>query len=333
MTPTLAIIGGEDRALEARTLTDGARAWTAAASVRQLAADGGRIFGLDDRSIHAFDETSGATLWTAAVDPGTRFLTAAAGQLIVVSDGFVRALGPADGAERWRVASGVRPITPAAVSPTQVALGLEDQTVLSLEPGTGAARWRARMDTVPQAVDLAGTRVLVGLPRLAACALDERNGRIDWCTYKLRVPSVGRPAVDERQIYLALLDGTLRTLDQSGTLVRTVDLQGRPTAGPSPIGPDLAVPVSGNEIVIVSSGGRVGRVPPPAGAQIVARVGVVNEPRAIASLASTLRLNMTLSLLRPASPPPPPPAPAASPSPPATPTVPGSAPDTAPPPG
>jgi hypothetical protein len=157
------------------------------------------------------------------------------------------------------------------------------------------------MDEVPRSVRLAGNRVLVGLPSLALCALETAKGRLDWCTFQLRVPMVGLPLVDDRHVYAALLDGTLRTLERgSGTLVRSEQLKGRPGAGPSPLGSNIVVPLLSNEFVIVTPAGQMSRVPAPSTARLFAAVGIASDARLLAGLSATLTEDMTLSLLEPA---------------------------------
>lgn len=309
VSETRVLVSGPKRPLEARLLTDGSRAWIASPALRQLALDGGRAFGLDDTTIHAVDETSGTVLWTGALDPDTQFLTAAAGHVLLAAAGSIRSLSAENGSERWRVALDAAPVTAVAVSPALLALALANREVIALDPSSGRVRWRSRMDDVPLSTQSTGSRVLVGLPRLAACALHESDGSIDWCTHLLRVPSIGRASVDDRYLHMALLDGTLRTLDRhTGTLLRTDVLDGRPAAGPTRLGTDLAVPLSSSEFVIVSSAGRISRVPPTAASQIMVRAGVATEARRLVRLSSTMRLDMTLSALQPAPTPEPAPA-------------------------
>jgi outer membrane protein assembly factor BamB len=300
VTARLAIISGAAHPTEARWLTDGTLAWGGAPAMRQLVADSGRVYGLNDRSIHAIDEATGAPRWTAAADAGTRYLSVSGDQVVVASADVVRSLRAEDGGERWRTGLSSPPVTAVAIGSGRLAVGLEDGSVMLFDAATGAERWRTVMDKAPIAVTPAGDRWLVGVPHLALCALRDSSGAFDWCTSQLRVPSVGRPYVGDKKIYLALLDGTLRTLDRhSGNLARTDRLVGRPATGPLPLGSDLAIPLVSNEFIVVSPDGRLSRVPAPATAGVYSRVGVAPESRSIVTLGVSLSQQMTLSVSRP----------------------------------
>jgi hypothetical protein len=95
-------------------------------------------------------------------------------------------------------------------------------------------------------------------------------------------------------------------------------LDGRPAAGPSRVGTDLAVPLSSSEFVIISPAGRISRVPAAAASQILVRAGVAGDARRLVRLSTTMKLDMTLSALQP--------APAPAPAVPAAPASPASAP-------
>jgi outer membrane protein assembly factor BamB len=299
VTGRLVIISGAAHPTEARLLTDGTRAWSGAPAMRQLVADSGRVYGLDDRSIHAIDEATGAPRWTAAVDAGTRYLSASGDQVVVASADAVRSLRAEDGGERWRIGLSSPPVTAIAIGSGRLAVGLEDRSVMLFDAATGAEQWRTVMDKAPIAVTPAGDHWLVGVPHLALCALRDSSGTVDWCTLILRVPSVGRPYVSDKKIYLALLDGTLRTLDRSGNLARTDRLVGRPATGPLPLGSDLAIPLVSNEFIVASPDGRLSRLPAPATAGVYSRVGVASESRSIVTLGVSLTQQMTLSVSTP----------------------------------
>jgi hypothetical protein len=222
--------------------------------------------------------------------------------VLVAADSALRALRSEDGGERWHVGLDAAPSTAVAIGSDVLAMGLQNGMVVAFDPATGGVRWRKVLDEPAQMVSLAGDRVIVGLPRLAACALDVSRGRIDWCTDRLRVPFVGRPAVDDNRIYLALLDGTLRVLDRrTGTLLRSDQLPGRPASGPVSIGTDLAVPLTNNAFVLLSSAsGRLTRVAPPAGTPLtLSRAAILTDPRTLVTLSVSLRMNMTLAVYTP----------------------------------
>jgi outer membrane protein assembly factor BamB len=298
------VLGGDGRPLDARALSDGTRLWSTSVALHHLTLADGRIFGLDERSVHAIDERTGALSWTASADSPLRYLSAGAGQVIVASDSALRSLHAEDGRERWHVGLDAPPATAAAIGPDVLAMGLRNGTVVAFDSATGGVRWRTMLDEPAQMVSLAGDRVIVGLPTIAACALGASGGRIDWCTYRLRVPFVGRPAVDGDRIYLALLDGTFRALDRrTGTLLRSDQLRGRPASGPVSIGGDLAVPLTNNAFVLLSpSSGRLTRVDPPPAAPLLSRAAILGAPPVLVTLSTSLRHSMTLAVYTPAVP-------------------------------
>jgi hypothetical protein len=188
-----------------------------------------------------------------------------------------------------------------AIGADLLAMGLDNGTVVAFDPATGGVRWRRQLDEPAHTVSLAGDRVIVGLPRIAACALAASRGRTEWCTSLLRVPFVGHPAVVGERIYLALLDGTLRTLERrTGTLLRSDQLQGRPAGGPVSIGSELAVPLTNNAFMLLSlANGRLTRVAPPPADPLLSRAAILAEPRRLVTLSTSMRKTMTLAVYVP----------------------------------
>jgi outer membrane protein assembly factor BamB len=313
VTAQAVVVSGADHPIDARALNDGRQLWTASVTLRQLAAADGRIFGFDEKTVRAFDEATGAVRWTASATPPLRYLSAGNGQVLVASESALRAFRAEDGGERWHVGLDAAPATAVAIGSDLLVVGLDNGTIVAFDPATGGIRWRNQLDEPAHTVSLAGDRVIVGLPKIAACALGVSRGRIDWCTSRLRVPFVGHPAVNADRIYLALLDGTLRTLDRrTGTLLQSDQLQGRPASGPVSIGSELAVPLTNNAFVLLSlASGRLTRVAPPPAAPLLSRAAILADPRRLVTLSTSLRRTMTLAVYAPTVPVPSTPAPTA----------------------
>jgi outer membrane protein assembly factor BamB len=312
VTGSAVVISAGDSPLVARDLNDGKTLWTSTVGALQLATDAGRIYAREAQQIHALDATTGAIAWTRSLPEPSRSFTLAGNRVFVVTSRALAALQASDGMLLWRQDLDSPAGTDVAGSAALVAVGLEDRSVAAFDSATGAPRWRYTFDTLPTWTMVSEDRVLVGLPRLATCALTSTGGYA-WCTYQAKVPAVGPPLAEQNRLYLALRDGSFLTLDRSGTKIRSDALEGPPALPPGRIGNDLVVPLKTNAFIVVTPPGTISRVPAADGLRILQQAVVATAGQRLVSLATTVTEDMTLSVFRP-KPPAPPSAAAAAPA-------------------
>jgi outer membrane protein assembly factor BamB len=300
VTPATLITGGEHQPTTARRLTDGAVLWTSALVLRKLMAHAGRVYGVAGTQVAALDEQTGSAVWTARAADEPLALAATGGRLIVTGARTVSAYATEDGTLVWQADIDSAPATSPSAAGTIAVVGLEDRSVLVLELSTGALRWRHALDDTPRWVLATEHRIFVGLPKIAACAIPTVSGPPhDWCTFQVRVPSVGPPLLEDRWLFLALWNGSLITLNrETGTEVRSDNLEGRAAFQPGRIGADVVVPLTNSSVTIVSPAGTITRLSSPENLRVLQQAAITSIGTVV-TLSTTMQEDMTLSAYRP----------------------------------
>ncbi len=195
--------------------------------------------------LQAYD-VRGRRLWEvdlgSPVEAPLRLLPGADGLLLVPSlDGTLRAVSPADGAERWRARIGAPVRTPILVADEVGYLVTEEDEVLAVSLRTGEVLWRYRRSR-PEgfaaqghaAAALDGQRLLTGLTDGTVVALDKRDGTLLWerdtslvlderdLRERVVLTDVDTtPVVRDGRVYVASFAAGLFVLDlQSGSQLR-----------------------------------------------------------------------------------------------------------------
>ena len=108
------------------------------------------------------------------------------------------------------------------------------------------------LDHLALAVTSSRGRVYVGTVDGTICAFRQTTGRVDWRRLA-SVPVAGDPVTDDRYLYVARLDSTLKRYDaRRGTLIESVTLPSRPIAGPRLAGDQVALPLASGTMAFVS---------------------------------------------------------------------------------
>jgi hypothetical protein len=253
VTRSSLVIGGPEAPVEARSPTDGSVTWKSAVTFDgSMVVEDGLIFGVAGGTLAALDETSGRMRWSAAFDGQTQGPTTRPGIVLISAGSLLYAYRTADGAGAWGQDVRSPAVTRVAASDEMAVVALADGTMAAFDLQTGRPRWREPLDVAPSALVIARNRIYMATAEKSVCAYRTADGRLAWC-FPVRVPSIGDPVVDDRYLYAAFQDNTLRIFDRNnGALVRSVPLNALPVSGPWLAGTLLALPVHTTEFVFLN---------------------------------------------------------------------------------
>jgi outer membrane protein assembly factor BamB len=265
VTATSVVTSDSDAGLTARTLTDGREIWTApfpsrlapvASGPLIVAASGGRLL--------ALGAGDGKPRWTleAAGDP-TSLLSH--GDTIIASGGSEIRAWTADGRDAWRQQVDSTIVTPAVAEGDLVFVGLESRKLVALDAKTGTHLWAIPLTTVPRSLFAARGRLYFSGEDEEFYSYLQRPSPAEWDWHYLSLaPVVGRPANDDRWLFAAFLDNTVRAFDLGiGNLRWKIQLSGRPAAGPFLAGDQIGVVTTSGTLVLIRR--RDGALVPPPG--------------------------------------------------------------------
>ena len=155
------------------------------------------------------------------------------GWLVVATiDGSVLAFRDVDGSSIWRASVGSPAHARPALAADRVYVPTEDGRVVALRVDTGAPIWEHRLGGAASDILALGDRLYVGSRDNFFYCLNTQDGEKEW-----RWPTggdvIGRPLVDERNVYFVSLDNVLRALRRTnGNQAWKSALPLRPTSGP-----------------------------------------------------------------------------------------------------
>lgn len=248
--------------LSAHRLRDGSRIWTAGITATQpLAGDLERVYVAVGATLHALAADSGQPAWQVPLGgPASAAPLAHAGWVIVTAADELVALRAADGAIVWRQSVGPIEFRPSLEGDLLV-VSIADGNVAAFDVSSGARQWQIDLGARPAEPLVAGGRVYVGTEDKWFYALHAEHGRRDWRWAGVLVR--GRPATDDRHIYLTGMDNVLRALDRRrGALRWSHGLPYRPAAGPVVTNGGVIVPgrVEALPLFGRSDGTRLGQI-------------------------------------------------------------------------
>ncbi len=248
-------VTGAKARLTAIAAADGADAWTRElSSDARLATGDGMLFIASGEKLHALLETTGDERWSVSL-PGPTTGPAWSKGLVVFSNGLeIVACRSADGSEIWRQLVGAEVELPIVVSDGRVIAALANRTLVVLDLPTGAIRKRMLLPAKPG--DLAGSedRVYFGADDGAVYAYRAGSEDPFW-VFPIHVNIVGAPVVDDRCVYAAFMDNSVRAFRRgSGTSCWSARaLTGRPASGPMLSGGQLVIPLTTSDLVVIES--------------------------------------------------------------------------------
>jgi outer membrane protein assembly factor BamB len=237
-------------AVVAVDLASGATRWQvdAASGVAPAVSDG-LAFVVTADGVQAVHSASGAVAWRRALTPGVATPPGVdAGRLVLpLADGEVTALDPRDGTVLWRTPlGGVAHTTPASAA-DRWYVALADGRVVALDARSGQPLWTRDLEGRATGLLPLEDELLVGTAG-SLVSLARSSGRPRW-RWRLGTPVAGRPAADDRHIYVVGFDHLLRALDRrSGNLRWRRALPHRPASGPVLAGGAVLVPSLSTEI-------------------------------------------------------------------------------------
>ncbi len=264
MAPSLAIGGAflflasPEAGLTAYTPEDGRPVrWAKRFPSLPPVAVGLRVAVVSDGVLDVLSENSDKPAWQSDVAPDTTAIFAFGDRLGAIAGGELRTW-EADGAPSWRAQLGGTPTTPFVVRDRLLFVGLDEPSLLAIDTATGAVRWRVRLPAKPESLAATDDRLYLGAANGTLYSYrTSGSARPAWAFRLLR--TIGQPVVDDRQVYFALLDNSVRAFARKGGSQRwSRVLPSRAMTGPFLLGTSVAVALdTGRVLDLAATDGRV----------------------------------------------------------------------------
>lgn len=148
-------------------------------------------------------------------------------------------------------------MSPPCVHQTLVFVGTEDGRMISLYAYNGEKRWEVQVGGEASYLSASGEMVVAAFSENLIC-FEASDGRILW-SVSLGSRLVGPPLVENRSMFLALQDGSVVSIDVSGSRLWERNLRERISAGPVLSGSLLVGTWEGNIYILNPSSGEVER--------------------------------------------------------------------------
>lgn len=228
-------------------VSDGTLAWQASLRSNQsVAAEGGRIYVAATEAIHALKAADGSPAWIAPSGTVTAPLLAHEGWLIAATASGLTAFRTADGSKVWTRETSAQHTRPT-IEGDNLYVPLDDGHLLALDLRTGANRWVKHFTGAASEVLAFSDRIYVGSADKWFYCFDAGDGALEWKT-RLGAVLRGRPAADDRHVFVTSMDNTLRAYDRSGALRWHPSVPYRPTTGPVIVASSVVVPGNASEL-------------------------------------------------------------------------------------
>jgi len=261
--PTHLFVADAKSRLIAMSAADGAEVWSKDLPTdKRLATGDGMVFVVSGEKLYALDEKTGAQRWIAAPVATTEGPTWSPGIVVFSSGVEIIALRTADGSVIWHQNVRADSVAPLAVESGLVLTALANRSIVALDVVTGTVRKQMLLGAQPSELATAANRLFFGAEDGFLYAYPLTSEDAAWA-FPIRVKPIGAPVVDDRCVYAAFLDNTIRGFRRGpGTQCwspRT--LPGRPAAGPMLSGKMLVVPLTNADLVVVDT--KDGRIRGP----------------------------------------------------------------------
>jgi outer membrane protein assembly factor BamB len=184
---------------------------------------------------------------------------------------------------------------PLAVSaePEMLVVALADRTLAAVSAADGVPRWQHAIPSLPSLLTVGAGRIYFGAADGAVYAYDlDGSEDADW-RFDVRAETIGAPAVDDRCVYVALIDNSVRAFRRSiGNLCWLTPINLRPATGPVALADALGVVTATGTLVALDrkTGRPVGAPVTPPGAP------GENRPRLIGAAAGADGTIYTLTI-------------------------------------
>jgi outer membrane protein assembly factor BamB len=211
----------------------------------------GLVFTVTGSQIEARHAETGDVKWQAVLTGGAAApLYWDTGWLIAsTTAGDLAAFRAADGTLIWRRELGSPLVSAPGPALDRLFLPLADNRLVALTLATGETIWERKFAAPVAALLALDDQLVFGTTSKDMTSIDLSRGRERW-TRRLGGDMAGRPAADEKHIYFAARDNTLRALDRkSGNMRWKATLASRPAGGPLRLGDALLMPLVSNQIL------------------------------------------------------------------------------------
>jgi hypothetical protein len=236
--------------IEARSPADGRVVWSRPiGSDADLVASDGLVFVRGFGTLHALDQASGRTRWTMAAAASMPRPLARAGWLILATGQSIRAFRASDGSAVWQRDVDAPVSRPFALDGDRLFAVAGASQLVALDVKTGEVRGKVPVESQPDSLLAFGGRVYYSSGGFFV-AYRQEPLRYDW-SVRMFAPAIGELAADQRYVYVAMLDNSVRLLDREhGTERHKFVLPSRPAPDVFLAGKYLIVPVRPGSLVI-----------------------------------------------------------------------------------
>ena len=263
------MISGPSAPIAARSLEDGRVLWTAKQPTPVTPARlGSLLFTAEGQSLSAIAIDTGARVWTLPFDEPIAHVAAAGDRVIAIAESSIRCVQAKDGREIWIKGIDAPGRCGRRSTPRTCTFAPARSWLAARDLATGVERWRVPLDIDADDLTIGRDRLFVRGSRQTVMgfswavftpilktqtrgffSVNARNGWVDW----QRRPAIviGKPAVGDNRVYLALLDNTVVSLDSRGALRWKADLPDRPFTGPRVLGETVFVPLVSGEVAAI----------------------------------------------------------------------------------
>ena len=211
----------------------------------------GLVFTVTDQQIEARDAATGATKWQSPLPGGAAApLYWDTGWLLAsTTAGDLAAFRGSDGTLVWRRQLGAPLVSAPGPALDRLFLPLADNRLVALSLATGETIWERKLEAPIAALLALDDQLVFGTTAKKMTSIELSRGHERW-TWDLGGDMAGRPAADDKHIYFASRDNTLRALDRkSGNMRWKATLASRPAGGPLRLGDALLMPLVSKQIV------------------------------------------------------------------------------------
>lgn len=215
------------------------------------ATGGGLVFIVNEQMIEARDAATGETRWHTPLPGGAAApLYFDTGWVLAsTTGGDLAAFRASDGTLVWRRQLGAPLASTPGPALDRLFLPLADNRIVAVMLIDGQTVWEKKLGAPVTALLALEDQLVFGTAAKDLTSVDLKRGRENW-RWPLGGDLAGVPDADDKHIYFASRDNTVRAIDRkSGNLRWIADLASRPAGGPLRINDTVFQPLVSSQIV------------------------------------------------------------------------------------